>query len=291
MLSMTGYGKGVAATGNFELTVELKSVNNRYLDIGMKMPKQLASFESRLRDELKKNVLRGKISVFIELREVTGNQAAPLLDMDKIRLKYEALNAVRSALKIEEPVRIGHLVSFPELFESNYSALSEELLMTLVSQALSEALNDFNRMRKEEGDFLLEDMKQRLAMIETLTEDSLSTGKTMIRKEFDRLYNQVIELIGQQKLESGRLEQEIAIVADKVDITEECIRLKSHINLFRQTLAEGTDIGKKLNFILQEMLREANTINSKSTDIGIIHDVIKIKEEIEKLREQTQNIE
>jgi uncharacterized protein (TIGR00255 family) len=211
--------------------------------------------------------------------------------MEKIEQKYKSLTMVINALNMDETVRMDHLVAFPEIFESDYSKIPESVLIALLEEAVKKAVSELNLMRKQEGAFLEKDMSSRINMIEQLIEDAYTKSRSMVSREFDRLRNQVLSLIGEQKIDSDRMEQEVALIADKVDITEACIRSRSHIKLFRETLRSENELGKKLSFILQEMLREANTINSKSTDIDTLHNVIRIKEEIEKLREQSQNIE
>lgn len=291
MLSMTGYGKGVASTGNLELSVEMKGVNNRYLDINAKMPRQFLVFENKIREWIKATVLRGKISLFIDMNVVGDDASRAVLNRDKISAKFGALRTVSEWLNLPGDVSMEHLVAFPELFETDYSDVQEEVLEKLLKEAVSGALKEFNAMRSTEGSFLKTDMNTRIDIIEELMEQAFEKSRSTVSSEFERLKAQVMDLIGEQKLDINRLEQEIALIADKVDITEECIRLRSHIKLYRETLDKGREIGKKLTFILQEMLREANTINSKSAEVETLHNVIRIKEEIEKLREQAQNIE
>jgi len=291
MLSMTGYGKGIASDKNVELSVEVKSVNNRYLDINIRMPKQFMVHENSVREMCKKRLIRGKVSVMLELNEAVDSTTDGLADSSKFRKKLEILQLLKSEFNLQDPIKLEHLVAFPDLFETDLSAVDDKLFLQILKKALSDALDELNQMRSKEGSFLKSDMISRIDLIKTLTAKVFSKSKPNVQSEFERLKKQVLELIGEQKIDETRLEQEIAIIADKVDITEECVRLQSHLKLFEDSMNDGMEMGKKLNFILQEMLREANTINSKSTVAETLHDIIQMKEEIEKLREQVQNIE
>ena len=201
------------------------------------------------------------------------------------------MQKIQRSLNTEEPIKIGHLLQFPDFFEFDLSTIDLDTVKEMLVQSLLGALKDFNSMRDQEGAFLLKDMNDRMRTIEQFSEIVSSKGRGNIEIEYERLWNNIARLIDEDKIDKMRLEQEIAIIADKVDITEECVRMSSHLEIFRETLNKQGEVGKKLTFILQEMLREANTMNSKTTDTEISHKVIRIKEEIEKLREQAQNLE
>jgi uncharacterized protein (TIGR00255 family) len=288
---MTGYGKGVASENNLELSVEIKSVNNRYQDISIKMPKQFMIFENRVRELCKSMLIRGKVTVLIDLKETSETSGDGAVDEKKFQKIYSTMQQLKEEFNLNDTIQLQHFTAFPELFETDFSIVNEELFLKLLENSMQKALNELNLMRSKEGDFLKLDMQTRIKTIKSLNEKVFAKSKPNIQNEFNRLKRQVIDLIGEQKLDADRLEQEIAIIADKVDITEECIRLRSHLKLFEESMDRDEEVGKKLNFVLLEMLREANTINSKSTNAESLHNIIIMKEEIEKLREQIQNIE
>ena len=291
MYSMTGYGKGQIATGKFEITIEVKSVNNRYLDILFRMPSMVSSFEPGLRKIIKQNVSRGKVSVFIEIKETIKSDKESNINEDKLYHYYNTLKNIKSKLNLPGEIDLSHLLSFQELFEADISSVDENEFKTHLSDTLDKALQAFNAMRLKEGNHLIEDMAGRLDKINSIIKNVHEKAPANVRTEFDKLRARINELLDNQQIDPERVEQEIALISDKVDITEELTRLESHINQFGQTLNRDKELGKKLTFILQEMHREANTMNSKTTDVEISHLIIQVKEEIEKIREQTQNIE
>lgn len=291
MRSMTGYGKFGLSTNNLEITTEIRSVNSRYLDIIIKLPNSLAVFEIPLRDKIRNEVNRGKITVTLNVKRLINNNTDIGIDQAKFLEKYNLLSGIRDSLHLDDQITLDHLLSFPELFELDFESLDEKELQHLIHESLQKSLEAFNTMRAQEGRHLMEDLRTRITTIAGLVTEVEQRSRLNVRSEFDRLVNNVKNLISDKKIDKDRLEQEIAIISDKVDITEECVRLHSHIKLFRETLSIEGEVGKKFSFILQEMLRETNTINSKTTDAQVAHQVIQIKEEIEKLREQAQNLE
>ena len=291
MRSMTGFGKAKKSNERFELSVEIRSVNNRFLDLSIRLPKELSAFENKIREKIKADVKRGKLSVFVSLNEAASAGSEILLNQDKVKHRFEMLKKVRESLNIKEPVSLDHLLNFSDLFEFNIESVDEGEITALLYPSLEEALQQFNDMREAEGAHLIEDMEMRIKNIYELSAFVEKKGKLNVSGEFDKLLARVKNLIDEQKIDKERLEQEIAIMADRVDITEECVRMNSHIKLFKKTIENNDEAGKKLTFILQEMLRESNTMNSKTSDIEISHRVIRIKEDIEKLREQAQNLE
>ena len=291
MYSMTGYGKAKKIKGNLELSVEVKSVNSRYLDLAIRLPGNLTFLEMSVRDIVKKAIQRGKVSIFVNVKRAVNSNEETGIDQDRFRERFNLLQSLKETLKIHEEITLSHILSFPDLFEIDTDTLDPKEIQSLLESVLEEALEAYNSMRKEEGIFLLKDMRERIDIIVDRLYQIEKYSKLNVGDEFKRLLTNVENLVSERKFDRSRLEQEIAIISDRVDITEECVRMESHIKLFKETLKNEVEIGKKLNFILQEMLREANTMNSKTSNIEVSHDVIRIKEEIEKLREQTQNIE
>ena len=288
---MTGYGKSQSTIDSFELTVEIKSVNNRYMDIMFKMPVVFSSFEPQLRKIIKEYLSRGKVSVFIDLKQALISQNDSSVNDVKLKQRFETLKAIKEKLNIQGEIELSHILQFEELFEVDTSAIDENLIFSQLKSTLEDALKIFNTMRVKEGEHLISDMNNRLELINTIVKEVKQKADGTVREEFDKMMKRVNELLENKKIDSDRLEQEIALISDKVDITEELTRFESHIGQFKQTLERDSELGKKLTFILQEMHREANTINSKTTNVDISHKIIQVKEEIEKIREQTQNIE
>ncbi|APF19530.1 Conserved hypothetical protein CHP00255 [Caldithrix abyssi DSM 13497] len=291
MRSMTGYGKAVLSNEYFMVSVEIKGVNNRFLDLSVRLPKELSSEEIQVREFLKNKVIRGKIFVYVNVEQSQQNGSELFVDWQAAEKKVKQLNALRERFKLADELKLTHLLMFPELFAMDLESVVETQIRPLLLGALEKAAQEFIHMREQEGANLLRDMRQRMRKIEELVDEIKEIAPQNVKAEFERLYRNVQSLIEEQNIDRSRMEQELAILSDRVDITEECVRLKSHIGLFNQTVENDGDIGKRLNFILQEMHREANTINSKTTMLEISHKVITIKEEIEKLREQVQNIE
>ena len=277
MRSMTGFGKSQKINKNLELEIEVRSVNSRYLDLSVRLPNALSAFEMPVRERLKESVIRGKVTVYANLKKVTVSENGESLDYSKIQESYNQLKNVKELLNIDEDIKLSHLLSMGDLFEPDLENIDEAKLLSIILAALDQALDAFNKMRDIEGTYILQDMLKRNIHISELLEMVEKKSKLNKKQEFDRLLENVKNLIAQDKIDQDRMNMEIALIADRVDITEECVRMHSHIKLFDGTLKQKGESGKKLNFILQEMLREANTMNSKTSDI--------------ELREQAQNIE
>ncbi len=291
MRSMTGFGKSLRTSDRHVVNVEIRSVNNRFFDLSVRMPRELSGYELKIRNLVQKHIVRGKVNVTITFELNQQEHGTAAVDLPAARSRYGALQALSMELGLEDKVTLDHLIHFDELFKEDLSKVEEEEINALLFPAVEDSLRQLDAVRQKEGENLCRDLKERIRTVRSINQDIQEKGRTNIHSEFDRLLKNVTELIGQQQVDRSRLEQEVAIIADRVDITEESVRLNSHIQLFEHTLEKGGEVGKKLNFILQEMHREANTMNSKTTDIEISHWVIRLKEEIEKMREQVQNLE
>jgi uncharacterized protein (TIGR00255 family) len=291
MRSMTGFGKAQSINKNIEVEIEVRSVNSRYLDLSIRLPNTISAFEMPIRDKIKEEVIRGKITVYVNLKISSYDESQTLIDNSKILERYNQLKSVKKLLKIDENIKLSHLLTVSDLFELDLNTIDEKKLLDIIMKTLDQALNAFNVMRDTEGSHILKDMLERNNNITELLAFVEKKSKLNVQQEFNRQLENVKNMITQDKIDQDRLNMEIALIADRVDITEECVRMRSHINLFDNSCKQNGESGKKLNFILQEMLREANTMSSKTSDIDVSHKVIKIKEEIEKLREQAQNIE
>ncbi len=291
MNSMTGYGKAENTIDGITIVIEIKSVNGRYLDINFRMPAALNAQEAHLKNLIKKQVCRGKLAVFIDIKQAIEESGEALINEKRLAGYMHALNAIRRTFDISDPIQLSHVMAFPDIFEQDMEKRIDDNFLNILIQTLNQALDAFIKMRTKEGMHLKEDMASRVEHIQTLADRIAEIAPANTRKDFEKLLNRSIDLIGAQKIDKERLEQEIALISDKVDISEECTRLQSHLIQFKKELQKGGELGKKLTFLLQEMHREANTMNSKTTNINVAHDVILIKEEIEKIREQAQNIE
>jgi uncharacterized protein (TIGR00255 family) len=288
--SMTGLGIGETTKKGKTVVVEIKSVNNRFLEISSRLPNHLTKYEQDLRDIIKKYIKRGKLYVSISFQcaedEIIGIHVDP-----------KATNAIRNLLEnlkkttgIDEPIQLDHYLKFSEIFGVSKDSNGSTEDWTLVKSALILALKNLKNMRQIEGKELIQDITKRIHFLERQIPKIEKLMKSSLHDVFKQMNERITQLIQDQDVDQDRLMTEIGLMASKIDITEECVRLKSHHQLFRDTMKEE-EIGKKLNFLLQEMNREVNTISSKACNAAISHRVVKMKGEIEKLREQVQNLE
>ncbi len=289
--SMTGFGRCELSEGQRKIAVEMKSVNHRYLEAGIKMPKKLNVFEARMRDLLKKYAQRGKIDIFITYEDLAEN---------KVNLKYnreiaaeymQVLGEMSQQFGLKNDITVSLLSRYPEVITMEEAATDEEELWHFIEKAISTACEQFVNARIIEGENLKKDLLDKLANMEELVTYIESRGPEMMKEYRTKLENKVAELLSDTQIDEGRIATELVIYADKICVDEETVRLRSHISHARQCLNEDGGIGRKLDFIAQEMNREANTILSKANDISISNKAIDLKTEIEKVREQIQNIE
>lgn len=290
--SMTGFGRGTAQIEQVSVTVELRSVNNRFCEVSARLPQSLSAHESEVQTLIKSNFDRGRIYVNVQL-EKTSEDVLPIdVDLEAARAYGQLLERLREAVQIDEPVRLEHVLRFSEVFTIPEEPDDQEnTAWEAAKAALVAAIEKLRTMRREEGRALeaellarLDDMAQDLTLVETHAPERLVQAR-------ERLYARLEEFFTDERLDRDRLEQEITLLADKLDVTEECVRLHSHIQLFREAIANNDAVGRKLNFIAQEMNREVNTIGSKANNAEIAHVVVQMKETLEKIREQVQNVE
>ena len=288
---MTGYGKGLAENGKISAEVEIKSVNSRYLDIFLKLPNSLMNKDYELREIIKGKVKRGKLTVVVQLRVNGLEDELPSLDKEKLKNQLAIIKQVKKAAKLKESIKLEHLLLNKDIYSTTDLSVFESEF-ELLKQALNNSLGQLLKMKKAEGKELEKDLLARLKEIEKyLTEIEEEANSGGIKGYQEKLRERVKLLLNGQPADKERLELELAIMADKADITEECVRLRSHIKFFLDSLKNDNEPGRKTNFICQELNREANTISSKSISTAITHKAVRIKEEIEKIREQIQNIE
>jgi len=293
MLSMTGFGSGEARTGHFTLTVELRSVNHRFLDVGLKLPGALASYEVDIRRFLKDNVARGRVTVSAQLAAGRDEQAAGL-DPGRLAQGLAMIRSAAAALEKEtgapQPVTLGHLLAVPDLFRSEEADFDPDEMRETLLAALGEALEGLNAMKRAEGTALVAEMRGRLDVVAAKLAEVEKLAPKAAEEIQARLQDRLAKLMT-DGLDPQRLAQEVALLADKANINEECERLGIHLVGYREALDEGGQVAKRLNFLLQEMHREVNTMGSKTNLMDITRAVIVMKEEIESLREQVQNLE
>jgi uncharacterized protein (TIGR00255 family) len=286
---MTGYGKGKAGSDSFSAEAEIKSVNSRYLDIFLKLPSNLLIKEIELRDFIKNKINRGKLSVSIQVKQ-NKNGSYSQVDKEKLKSFLSLVKELRKTAKVTEKIKIEHLLENRDLFLSESAEISEEEF-AIVLQALESALNELIKMKRNEGKELTKDLHRRIKNIEEKLNFIESESEKSVKESFIKLKDRMKILIEDVASYNERLELELAVIAERADITEECIRLRSHLKFFIESIDNDSEPGRKLNFLCQEMNRETNTISSKTISTDITHNTVLIKEEIEKIREQIQNIE
>lgn len=289
--SMTGFGRSEIANERQKITVEMKAVNHRYCDINVKMPKKLSIFEAAIRNLLKKYIQRGKVDVFITYEDYTENNMVLKYNEELAAEYVRVLQQMSDQFGIENDVRVSALSRYPDVLTLEEQSIDADELWSVLEEALHKASEQFVETRLAEGENLKNDLIGKLdGMLEDV--DFIETRSPEILAEHrQRLEAKVKELLGDSTIDESRIVTETTIFADKICVDEEIVRLRSHITSTRNALLEGGSIGRKLDFIAQEMNREANTILSKANDLTVSNYGIDLKTEIEKVREQIQNIE
>ncbi|WP_418748180.1 YicC/YloC family endoribonuclease [Frisingicoccus sp.] len=289
--SMTGFGRSEIANEQQKITVEMKAVNHRYCDINVKMPKKLSIFEAAIRNLLKKYIQRGKVDVFITYEDYTENNMVLKYNEELAAEYVRVLQQMSDQFGIENDVRVSVLSRYPDVLTLEEQSIDADELWSVLEEALHKASEQFVETRLAEGENLKNDLIGKLdGMLEDV--DFIEARSPEILAEHrQRLEAKVRELLGDSTIDESRIVTETTIFADKICVDEEIVRLRSHITSTRNALLEGGSIGRKLDFIAQEMNREANTILSKANDLEVANRAINLKTEIEKVREQIQNIE
>ncbi|GFH94143.1 hypothetical protein IMSAGC003_00673 [Lachnospiraceae bacterium] len=289
--SMTGFGRCEVAENNRKFTVEIKSVNHRYLDVNIKMPKKLNFFESAIRAELKNYISRGKVDLFISYEDYTENHANIRYNRELAAEYRKYLRQMQEEFGLEDDIRVSTLSRYPEVFTMEEQNVDEGELWKELRKAIQGAAESFVQTRVAEGERLREDLLQKLDGMLGLVDFIAERSPRIVQEYRQKLEERVKDLLGDAQVDENRLLTEVTIFADKVCVDEELVRLRSHIETTKATLQEGGSMGRKLDFIAQEMNREANTTLSKSNDLEVSNCAIELKTEIEKVREQIQNIE
>ena len=290
--SMTGYGKAGAVTECGRLIVEIRSVNHRYGEIYVKIPRALMQFENEVRKRVAGQLKRGKIEVFVQQEGVLGADSQPVLNLPLAKAYHEMFMRMKEALGLHEPVTLSLIAAQKDVLslggenEGAAEILQEELLA-----AVGGAVDNLDAMRLREGAALMEDLVSRRESLSTLIARVAEHAPQVVVDSAKRLKERVEQLAGDSGVDEGRIVQEIAFTADRCDITEELVRFDSHLRQFDETILMDEPVGRKLDFLLQELNREVNTIGSKANDSDITSCVVQLKAELEKIREQVQNIE
>lgn len=289
--SMTGFGRCENITDEYKISVEMKAVNHRYLDLSIKMPKKFNYFEASIRTLLKKYIQRGKVDLFINYEDYTEGNLCLKYNRALAAEYMDYFNRMAEEFDIQNDVKVSTLAKFPEVFSMEQVPDDEEHLWEILSVALEEAAEMFVRSREAEGEHLKKDLLGKLDYMTGLVDYIEERSPQILGEYRAKLESKVQDLLSTTAIDEGRIAAEVTIFADKICVDEETVRLRSHIENTKQELLSGESIGRKLDFIAQEMNREANTILSKSTDLSISDKAIALKTEIEKVREQIQNIE
>ncbi len=289
--SMTGFGRCEISEGSKKLTVEMKSVNHRYLDVNMKMPKKLNFFDASIRNLLKNYIQRGKVDLFITYEDTAETNFSLKYNQELAGEYLKYLRQMAEEFGLEDDIRVSTLSRYPEVLSMEEVQTDEEELWILLEKALTGACKQFVDTRIKEGENLKRDLLEKLDHM-LVNVDFISRRSPQIISEYrKKLEDKVKELLADSHIEESRLATEVTIFADKICVDEEIVRLRSHIEHTKTTLESGGAVGRKLDFIAQEMNREANTILSKANDLEVSNCAIELKTEIEKVREQIQNIE
>ncbi|MDD3174550.1 MAG: YicC family protein [Herbinix sp.] len=289
--SMTGFGRCEIAGIDRKITVEMKAVNHRYCDISIKMPKKLNFFEAGIRNVLKQYIGRGKVDIYITYEDYTENNVCVKYNADLAREYFANLETISKEFGIENDVRVSGLSRYPEVLTLEEQTINENELWELVQEAIKTAAAKFVETRIAEGENLRLDIFAKLDGMLRMVDYIESRSPEIVTEYHNKLLAKVAELLGDKKVDESVLATEVTVFADKICVDEETVRLRSHILNMKETLSDSDNIGRKLDFIAQEMNREANTILSKASDLEVTNKAIDLKTEIEKVREQIQNIE
>ena len=288
--SMTGFGRCEVLKDSRKFTVELKSVNHRYLDVNIRMPKKLNFFETSIRTLLKSYADRGKVDIFITYEDLSQSQVSVKYNAALAAEYLKYLNQMAEEFSLDNDVRVSTLSRYPEVFTMEECSEDEDELWNGLKEALEGAFSQFVEMRTKEGERLKEDILLKLDLLSEQIRFIEERSPQIIAEYRTKLEEKMRELLEDTQIDDNRIAAEVILFADKICTDEEVVRLKSHIQHMKETLEESNGIGRKLDFIAQEMNREANTILSKANDLDISNRAISLKTEIEKIREQIQNI-
>ncbi len=289
--SMTGYGRAQASLNGREITIELRSVNHRYFDCSIRLPRVYSFLEEVIKSELQKSIARGKVDVFLTIDSSGADTVTVSLNEPVLKGYLEVASTLRETYQLRDDLSISSAMRLPDVLTVSKEDEDEDALKADVCKVLGEAVEGYIAMSCREGEKLKEDIVYRISLIEELVKDIEVRSPKCVEEYRAKLEARMKEILDSVTIDPQRILTEAAIFADKVAVTEEIVRLRSHLNQLRDMLAKGGAIGRKLDFLVQELNREANTIGSKANDVEMAQMVVDIKAEIEKIREQVQNIE
>jgi uncharacterized protein (TIGR00255 family) len=288
---MTGYGRGIKATDCYSVTIEVKSVNHRYLELFFKIPRYFSFLEDKLRRIVSNKIARGKLEIAVIVEKLTVDEITVELNRSLVNSYLQAISELKNEFNINENPTLQTLISLPEVFKSTHPEEDQEKLLEVAGSAFEEALAALIEMRKIEAAGLVKDLQAKIRLLEKYKDDLRRLAPTVVLNYQERLEKRLQELASGIEIDPNRLAMEVAVFADKADITEELVRIESHLQQFLRTLTLIEPVGRRLDFIIQELNREINTVGSKASDLQIAQTVIEFKCELEKIREQIQNIE
>ena len=290
--SMTGFGRGESENKQYKIVIEIKSVNHRYNDIIIKMPKKLNVLEEKMKAKIKDYVNRGRVEVFVNFEESEAENFVITPNYTVLDQYVSALEAIKDKYTLVDDMGVSLLARYPDALKVEFQEADEELIWTLMESALTGALENLKTMRQVEGVKLKEDTISRVTVIRSIVKEIEKLAPDIVATHKEKMLERIKDLLdGTIEVDEQRIAMEIAVFSDKTNITEEIVRLESHFEQLVNILDESKPVGRKLDFLIQEMNREVNTIGSKSPDIDISNYVVDMKSEIEKIREQIQNIE
>lgn len=289
--SMTGFGRGDCQEDGKEFQVEIKTVNHRYSDVFIKMPRQVGFLEEKVRDMVGKAISRGKIDVYVTYNNSGDDSKSVMFDEALAKTYISAVEALRDKFGLRDDISVSLISKYPDVLKVEQAEEDEDKLWLMLNAAVENALSSLINMREIEGEGLKTDLLARALYIEKILREISLRAPEVVREYKLKLETRIKDLLEQQNMDENRLAMEIAIFADRCSIDEEIVRLGSHLGQMKETLNIQQPIGRKLDFLIQEMNREINTIGSKANDLAITRNVVEIKSEIEKMREQVQNIE
>ena len=289
--SMTGYGRFEHVDENRKIIIDLRSVNHRYCDITVKVPRAYSYLEDKIKEYVASNISRGKVEVFLYIENYTSNDKLVTVDHVLAQNYYDVLKELKETYELRNDVGISDLARFSDIFVTRQQDEDKDKAWEMVKTCLAPAVDDFVAMRVREGERLKENLLERATAIKGLVAQIAERSPEMLKEYEEKLRARIDELLGDFKADEGRILTEVGVMADKVCIDEELVRLNSHFEELEKILALSEPVGRKLDFLVQEINRETNTIGSKANDFGLAKCVVEIKSEIEKLREQIQNIE
>lgn len=289
--SMTGFGAGDAETSDFKVHVEIKAVNQRFLETNYHMPYSMNMFESQFTQKIKEYASRGKLDINIRFQDLRDKAVTITVDKGLAAAYGQALQEISCQLSLSAPVTAAQIASYPDVLKLNEENQNLEAAKPVLMEALEQALDGFVSMRKTEGKNIQQDLLARIATLENFVGELERLAPEIVAAYRQRLDGLLAEYLAKENIDESRIIQEVALFTDKVNYTEETVRLRSHFDQFRQIITADEPVGRKLDFLIQEMNREINTVASKANSAGAAQFVVDVKSEIEKIREQIQNIE